>query len=167
MLRPWKMKLAIQRDHSLPVHLQIAQYLADEIRRGRLMPGSALPGTREVAADLAVNRKTVVLAFEELAAQGWVSAQGRRGTFVAARLPGPPPDLPRASPLASGEPPYRLYGRLLERPPAVGAQAAVTFSDGVPDARLIPYDVLGRAYRRALIDTARQGTSQKTENKAR
>lgn len=155
MLRPWKMKLAIQRDHSLPVHLQIAQYLADEIRRGRLMPGSALPGTREVAADLAVNRKTVVLAFEELAAQGWVSAQGRRGTFVAARLPGPPPDLPRASPLASGEPPYRLYGRLLERPPAVGAQAAVTFSDGVPDARLIPYDVLGRAYRRALIDTAR------------
>lgn len=160
MLRPWKMKLAIQRDHTLPVHLQIAQYLADEIRRGRLVPGSALPGTREVAADLAVNRKTVVLAFEELAAQGWVSTQGRRGTFVAARLPGLLPEArahaAAASPIAFGEPPYSLYGQALEHAPAGGERAAVVFSDGVPDARLIPYDVLGRAYRRALIDTARR-----------
>lgn len=160
MLRPWKMKLAVQRDHTLPVHLQIAQYLADEIRRGRLVPGSALPGTREVAADLAVNRKTVVLAFEELAAQGWVSTQGRRGTFVAARLPGLLPEArahaAAASPIASGEPPYSLYGQALEHAPAGGERAAVVFSDGVPDARLIPYDVLGRAYRRALIDTARR-----------
>ncbi|MFC7420160.1 aminotransferase class I/II-fold pyridoxal phosphate-dependent enzyme [Iodobacter arcticus] len=31
----------------------------------------------------------------------------------------------------------------------------IDFTDGVPDSRLIPFDVLGRAYRRALIATAR------------
>ena len=38
----------------------------------------------ELAAQLKVNRKTVMLAYEELAAQGWVTSDPMRGTFVSA-----------------------------------------------------------------------------------
>ncbi|NHQ80940.1 MocR-like pyridoxine biosynthesis transcription factor PdxR [Chromobacterium vaccinii] len=146
MLRPWPFLLSVARDGALPLHLQIVRQIADAVQRGRLAPGSALPGSRELAERLAINRKTVVLAYEELAAQGWVSAEGRRGTFVAASLP----------------PPLRepVAGEAL--PPADWEDAAadgdlIDFSENVPDSRLIPFDALGRAYRRALIATARSG----------
>ena len=146
MLRPWALLLTIKRDGGLPAHLQIAQQVADEIQRGRLAPGDALPGSRGLAQQLALNRKTVVQAYEELAAQGWVTAQGRRGTFVAASLPAPLREEAARDVVA----------------PVWPAAAAVDgdvidFSENVPDSRLIPFDALGRAYRRALIATARSG----------
>ncbi|MEO9385411.1 MocR-like pyridoxine biosynthesis transcription factor PdxR [Chromobacterium phragmitis] len=146
MLRPWPLLLNVARGGALPLHLQIAQQIADAIQRGRLAPASALPGSRELAAQLEVNRKTVVQAYEELAAQGWVSCEGRRGTFVAASLPPPLRE-------AAG-------GPLPPAGNAAGEDAAedvIDFSENVPDSRLIPFDALGRAYRRALVATARSG----------
>jgi len=157
MLRPWKMSLSIRRNDGLPVYLQIAQYFVEEICRGRLPPGAPLPGSRAVAEALGVNRKTSVLAYEELIAQGWLRSQGRRATFVAPELPA----TPLSGPLPAGDgrpaqpltPSYALYGEVLADAPAPAD--AVVFSDGVPDTRLIPFDILGRAYRRALIAAAR------------
>ncbi|WP_035059735.1 MocR-like pyridoxine biosynthesis transcription factor PdxR [Andreprevotia chitinilytica] len=156
MLRPWELALSIQRDGELPIHLQIAQSIIDEIQRGRLPPGTPLPGTRELAERLAVNRKTAVLAYDELIAQGWLRTQGRRGTFVAPELLA---NVGAASPHARDETPlveasYRLYGAPWQQE-APSQPGTIEFSDGVPDSRLIPFDVLGRAYRRALIATAR------------
>ncbi|MEN3030449.1 PLP-dependent aminotransferase family protein [Chromobacterium amazonense] len=146
MLRPWSMLLTIQREGGLPAHLQIAQQVADEIQRGRLRPGDALPGSRELADQLSLNRKTVVLAYDELAAQGWVTTEGRRGTFVAASLP---------APLAEeAELDFTLSRQQAEQMPKADL---IDFSENVPDSRLIPFDALGRAYRRALIATARSG----------
>ena len=51
--------------------------------RGRLAPGSALPGSRELAESLEVNRKTVIQAYAELDAQGWLATEQTRGTFVS------------------------------------------------------------------------------------
>ena len=67
--------------------MQIAHALIEEIRRGRLAPGSALPGTRELADSMEVNRKTIVQAYDELTAQGWVATDRTRGTFVSSELP--------------------------------------------------------------------------------
>lgn len=158
MLRPWKLNLSIRRHDGLPVHLQIVQYFIEEIRRGRLQAGMPLPGSRAVADSLGVNRKTVVLAYEELIAQGWLRSQGRRATLVAPELPGPavvqtPPPGGEGAPPCPPEPCYALYGEA--RDEAVIPAGAVVFSDGVPDTRLIPFEILGRAYRRALIATAR------------
>ena len=83
MLRPWDVKIHIRRNSRTAVFLQIAHALIEEIRRGRLAPGSALPGTRELAESLRVNRKTVVQAYDELTAQGWLAAERTRGTFIA------------------------------------------------------------------------------------
>ncbi|WP_114152565.1 PLP-dependent aminotransferase family protein [Chromobacterium haemolyticum] len=142
MLRKWDLQLSLDRDGGLPVHLQITQQISADIQRGRLRPGAPLPGSRELAAQLGVNRKTAVLAYEELAAQGWLLTQGRRGTFVAPSLP---LLTPRAAPAAA------------RTPTNIPANDDIDFGDGVPDSRLIPFDVLGRAYRRALIAAARAG----------
>ncbi len=60
----------------------------------------------------------------------------------------------RAAPPQSAH--YPLHGPSWSEPAVVAADV-IEFSDGVPDSRLIPFDVLGRAYRRALISTARAG----------
>ena len=73
MLRPTELRIAIDRRQKTAPYLQIAHAIIEEIRRGRLHPGSALPGTRDLAEALEVNRKTVILAYDELTAQGWLT----------------------------------------------------------------------------------------------
>src|ERR1700733_15795237 len=89
MLRPWKMLLAerIDPDSATPLYMQIIHAFIHEIQRGRLLPGTFLPSSRELAAAFGVNRKTIVLAYEDLIAQGWLVSSGTRGTIVAASLP--------------------------------------------------------------------------------
>ena len=90
MLREWKLhlKLGLKRgEGASPVYLQIVHGLTAEICRGRLSPGEVLPGSREMAEELGVNRKTVIVAYDELIAQGWLTSQGTKGTFVSEKLP--------------------------------------------------------------------------------
>ncbi|MDF2992376.1 MAG: transcriptional regulator containing a DNA-binding domain and an aminotransferase domain [Microbacterium sp.] len=63
----------------------IAADLRERIERGELAPGTLLPPVRTVAADLGVNRNTVVAAYRQLAQAGLVEARGRGGTRVADR----------------------------------------------------------------------------------
>ena len=87
MLRPWQFAINLDRSSNQPVYLQIATAVIHDIKRGRLASGSVLPSSRSLALSLNVNRKTAVLAYEELASQGWISSDTTRGTFVAADLP--------------------------------------------------------------------------------
>jgi GntR family transcriptional regulator/MocR family aminotransferase len=54
------------------------------IRDGRLHAGDALPSTRSLAGDLGIGRGTVVEAYTQLVAEGWLVAQQGRPTRVAA-----------------------------------------------------------------------------------
>ena len=159
MLRPWHVNIVISRGSGTAVYLQIAYAIMDEVRRGRLAPGDALPGTRELAEGLSVSRKTIVLAYDELNTQGWVYSELKRGTFVSKSLPN------LTTPL-----PIILDNTLEELPaaPALGfARAApdlpiqrtdndlLTLDDGSPDTRIAPMHEFGRAYRRALVASAR------------
>jgi GntR family transcriptional regulator / MocR family aminotransferase len=58
--------------------------LRSAIREGRLAPGTRLPSTRALAADLGWARGTVAGAYEQLAAEGWLTARAGAGTVVAA-----------------------------------------------------------------------------------
>ena len=91
MLRPWPVTLGdrISRSRDVPMYMQIIQAVIRDIERGRLTSGAYLPSSRELAQILGVNRKTVVLAYEDLIAQGWLDSTGTRGTMVAAALPDP------------------------------------------------------------------------------
>src|SRR3569833_216933 len=103
MLRPWKLALrGVQASSTMPLYLQIVHGLIQEIERGRLQPGTYLPSSRAMAASLGVNRKTVVLAYEDLIAQGRLLAAGTRGTVAADCLPETPTG--RARPPVTTEP---------------------------------------------------------------
>lgn len=62
---------------------EITSDLREHIERGTLRPGDALPSVRALAAELGVNRNTVVAAYRQLAQAGLVVARGRGGTRVA------------------------------------------------------------------------------------
>src|SRR5690349_14904358 len=89
MLRPWKVSLSERIDpaKAAPIYMQIVHALIHEIERGRLLSGMFLPSSRALSELLGVNRKTVVLAYEDLIAQGWLESRGRRGTAVCRSLP--------------------------------------------------------------------------------
>lgn len=130
---------------------------------GRLRPGTRLPATRSLAAELGVSRTTVVLAFERLASEGYIESHPRLGTFVCALVPeralhARPP--PAAEPLAAPpvEPPARLA--IPSVPPAVRPdrpKPEFDFWIGRPDPALFPW----REWREAI--EAKLGGSQITD----
>jgi GntR family transcriptional regulator/MocR family aminotransferase len=76
--------------------------LRDAVRTGRLAPGTRLPASRSLAADLGVSRNTVVESYAELVAEGWLTAQQGSGTRVAMRAE--PRRAASASPAAPAAP---------------------------------------------------------------
>ncbi|WP_321914576.1 PLP-dependent aminotransferase family protein [Paraburkholderia sp. J11-2] len=151
MLRTWDLKIVIQREGG-PVARQIVQAIIQEIRRGRLTPGAPLPGSRELAKALDVNRKTVVLAYEELTAQGWLTSEKTRGTFVSSALP--EKGIEAVKPADSGiarDLGVRLAGSGPDVQCLYGEDGYLTFDDGAPDTRLVPVAELAAAWRKALL----------------
>ncbi|MFD9290752.1 PLP-dependent aminotransferase family protein [Streptomyces sp. NPDC060030] len=59
--------------------------LREAVRTGRLTPGTRLPSSRTLAADLGIARNTVADAYAELVAEGWLTARQGSGTRVARR----------------------------------------------------------------------------------
>src|ERR1700733_12730643 len=152
MLRPWAIKILIRRNAKEAVFHQIAHAVIDEIKRGRLAPGTALPGTRELAESLRLNRKTVTQAYAELAAQGWVRTEKASGTFVATQLPEVEISnvLARRDAQIPERPYFRMVGKAPNIPLILPERNLLTFDDGAPDMRWIPVDALTRAYRNAF-----------------
>ncbi|MEI6003367.1 PLP-dependent aminotransferase family protein [Paraburkholderia bengalensis] len=150
--------MSLDRDDSRPLNVQISEEIVERIRAGLLLPGTPLPGSREFAAILSVNRKTIVLVYDELAAQGWLSTEGRRGTFVS-------PNLPHVSGAHGADrssifnetlphPAYQVYGST-EPLPEIASEGVIDFTDGAPDTRLVPFGALSGAFRLALLEFAR------------
>lgn len=65
---------------------QLAQQLRESIRTGTLRPGEPLPATRHLAAALKVARGTVVEAFEQLVAEGYLESRAGGSTTVSVNL---------------------------------------------------------------------------------
>ncbi|HPH06752.1 MAG TPA: PLP-dependent aminotransferase family protein [Methylotenera sp.] len=157
MLRSWDLNLHITKSSGVVVYLQIAQQIIDEIQRGRLVPSAAMPGTRQLAEKLNVNRKTIVMAYDELIAQGWLSTENRRGTFVSAKLPhfSPPSQNNTALKQHIAETPLPVLAKYASAIDADNIAHLIDFNDGIPDTRLIPFETISKAFRHALIEPIR------------
>ena len=141
----WTFPIALDPEAREPRFQQIVRAIMADIRRGRLRPGDRLPGSRTLADSLGLHRNTVLAAYRELAAEGWIEA-GARSTRVAADLPTPPA---RAA-AAKGGLGFDLGPGLPDpdfRPPREGL---LDLAGGLPDPRLVPVDLLAQALRRAL-----------------
>ncbi|MFJ7206313.1 PLP-dependent aminotransferase family protein [Streptomyces sp. NPDC098789] len=64
----------------------LTESLREAARGGRLAPGTRLPSSRTLAADLGIARNTVAEAYAELVAEGWLTARQGSGTRVAERV---------------------------------------------------------------------------------
>ena len=70
-----------------PLYAQIAGRLRVAIAAGDLKPGDALPSVRNLAGRLRVNPATVVQAYRDLEAEGFVEMRQGAGTFVREVIP--------------------------------------------------------------------------------
>ena len=150
---PWKTIISIDRESSKAVYLQIVSAIIREVSRGRLQPGLGLPGTRKMGELLGINRKTIIVAYEELMAQGWIEVASSSGTFIAEHLPLDQakklkPSATKAlrstvKPVLPGHfPPVDLY----HNPPP----HRLSLNDGSPDVRLTPINIVLKHYRSAM-----------------
>jgi GntR family transcriptional regulator/MocR family aminotransferase len=150
-MRRWELAVALDPARELPLFLQLARGIADDIGRGRLKPGEALPGSRELADCLGVNRNTVVAGYGELVAEGLVNTRVGGGTFVAESVPGSPGPTAPSGNAATDAPTYALAPSLHPRAHTVAPRpGAFMLSSGLPDVRLFPARALARALRRAI-----------------
>lgn len=65
-----------------PLYEQIAARVRVAVASGELLPGDALPSVRVLARELRVNPATVVQAYRDLSADGFVEMKHGQGTFV-------------------------------------------------------------------------------------
>jgi GntR family transcriptional regulator/MocR family aminotransferase len=162
LLRQWNVIFAEPLDpaRDTPLYLQICRALIRDIEKGRLTPGTVLPSSRELSGMLAVNRKTVVMAYEELIAQGWLSSASTRGTMVSLSLPLPGISLREGvEKRLSDEADYR-YASPPRRPLALPDGEGHKLDEGAPDGRLFPPELLARYYRTAIREASQENRLQ-------
>lgn len=130
----------------MPMYRQLYLLLRQAILARRLAPGARLPSTRRLARDLGVARSTVVAAFDQLMAEGYLVGRVGAGSFVAPNLPSAPLGArdaedrarPRDSQPAAAEPDKTATHEEYMRPFRVGVGALDQF----------PRMVWGRLYGR-------------------
>lgn len=127
--------------------------LRAQLADGTLAVGARLPSTRALAADLGVARSTVTVAYEQLAAEGFLATSAGRAARVAAPLaPAPPAD---AAPRPPDGARLSAFGRRLAQmalPPVPAAPSArIDFLYGAVAARDFPALAWKRAYQAELL----------------
>lgn len=67
-----------------PIYRQIVDFAFNEVTTGHWAPGERIPSVRELSAELGVNSRTVLKAFEDLQDLGLIAPQRGMGFFLAA-----------------------------------------------------------------------------------
>lgn len=129
------------------LHRQIGEQLRRGILERRLAPGTKLPSSRLMATELDCARGTVLLAIDQLIAEGYLVTQAGSGISVAANLPdemlvspsvdGLPPDAAAEAPVLSRRTVDLLTTGL--SPQAPFGDPAIAFPLGQPDRDAFPY----------------------------
>jgi GntR family transcriptional regulator/MocR family aminotransferase len=78
---------ALDPSSAEPLHRQLYGALREAVLSGHLAPGARLASTRTMASDLGVSRNTVMAAFDQLLAEGYLEGRVGAGTFVTRTLP--------------------------------------------------------------------------------
>lgn len=114
------------------------------ILEGRIKPAARLPSSRGLALDLGVSRSTVVLAYDQLASEGYLDGRQGAGAFVSAMLPA---EMLSAARSVASSPRRKSLPRAATSP-----EPLRPFRLGAADPKLFPY----RDWARGLGRTWRQ-----------
>ncbi|MFC3651832.1 PLP-dependent aminotransferase family protein [Dyella humi] len=80
----------LQLDGRGPLYDQLTRALKASILDGRIAAGTQLPPTRELAQELEISRTTVLTAYEQLRAEGFIDGRVGSGSFVSQLQTRPP-----------------------------------------------------------------------------
>jgi GntR family transcriptional regulator / MocR family aminotransferase len=139
-----------------PLSRQIYLWFRQAILRRVMLSGERLPSSRELAEQLHVSRTVVVLAYEQLLAEGFVMGRAGSGTYVAEALSGA-----RLS-ARTARIKVRLsrYGRAAANaatanfPEQPRARLRYDFAYGRSDVEMFPFEM----WRRMLLRNARKAS---------
>ncbi|MFD1283808.1 PLP-dependent aminotransferase family protein [Mesonia ostreae] len=143
--------------------MQIVYQFINAVKSKLLENDDQLPGSRKIALELRVHRKTIVAALEELQEQGWVKAFPNQGTFVKnpefsmdqgqkTKVFGQPPE----------KAPFYFRKDFILDTPLEGSLEKLHFTDGTPDYRMINSEELVRFYTSVLRRTKQARTVPNT-----
>jgi GntR family transcriptional regulator / MocR family aminotransferase len=136
-----------------PLYQRLYRALRRAILDGRLPAGARLPSTRGLAVDLGLSRNAVLMAFDQLLAEGYVDGRVGSGTFVSSTLPDSdlmPWSAAAAAPPAAGPPRLSAVARrvlsLAPLPPAGATVRSVRydFRYGLPAFEDFPHETWRR-----------------------
>jgi len=140
MVNSTNFSIPLDRDSEEPIYRQLIRYIRSQVESGSLSAGTRLPASRDLARQLNVSRISVVNAYAELRAEGFLSAHAGRGTFVAGERDASVGSVPSASanhnhPSESNVPPDRSLREMLRlaRKPGV-----INLSHGAPPPEFFP-----------------------------
>lgn len=77
----------VLKRHSSPLHEQLFHAIRDKIVCHLWPLGGKLPSTRKLAGELSISRNTVIAAYEQLVAEGYLESRVGSGFFVSVDLP--------------------------------------------------------------------------------
>lgn len=154
---PETLLIPLDRDSSVPVFEQICTHIREYIRDGVLRPAARLPATRALAEDLGVARSTVVTAYEQLVAEGYLASRRGAGFLVCdmgqveldrAPVRGGGTDADQH--IGAPEPATALALGALE---GFEGRALLPLEPGQPDMRLFPHRSWAKAVARLCRNT--------------
>lgn len=146
----------LDRESSVPAYLQIRDRIVALVDEGALRPGDRLPTSRALAESIGVHRSTVVRAYDEIRALGYL--ESRSGSYTTVRRRARPPAI---SVRGTGQGLIdwnELTGRPVRRAHELASTArAAELPEGVidferlaADPKLAPVEALRRCLRRVL-----------------
>ncbi|OUR76166.1 hypothetical protein A9Q83_15250 [Alphaproteobacteria bacterium 46_93_T64] len=147
--------LSLDSSETSPLHRQLFLKLRDSILQGVIKPGTRLPSSRLLANDLRVSRNTVLTAFDQLMAEGYITSRVGAGSYISDHLPDEL--LQRKKHDAKAPAPVRKI-RLSRQAEALRHTGNIKpyhqgpFSPGKPELDLFPFEdwarLLGRHWRK-------------------
>ncbi|WP_406349327.1 PLP-dependent aminotransferase family protein [Streptomyces sp. NBC_00144] len=156
----------LDRSSSVPLHTQVYTGLRNCILDGRLRPGASMPSTRGLPSLLGVSRNTVLEAYNQLRAEGFIEPRLGSGTYVAHSIPdlhfrsrGPvAPPRPQSRLPATQPPRLSVRGRRMISAPAFEKafwRRPEAFYPGLPAFELLPLDAWRKLSDKRLTEPRR------------
>lgn len=149
---PFETLILIDKNLPSPAYIQVVNGLVNLIKEGVIKKGAVIPGTRSMAGLINLHRKTIIAAYSELTAQGWLIVAARHGHRVAEEFPetgikqwgisenGYSSNSKMKSPFFKLETSKEFY------PHPFLPNPSLIIDDGHPDTRLAPMHLLNREY---------------------
>jgi GntR family transcriptional regulator / MocR family aminotransferase len=142
---PFEISIHLDRALDTPLQRQVYDQIRTAILKGHLSSGSPLPSTRALAIDLQCARNTILGAFDQLLAEGYITGKHGAGTYVADVLP----ESPFASirPNRSGADTSAMLSQMAESIADLipdRGERFISFVPSVPEIGFFPFSIWGQ-----------------------